>query len=87
MDYPLGSVERRLTKVAHHIEYFHSDSANLTRGVSQQTGVKVKKTGDRSLWVCACQGPGSLSSSFPMACSLGLVTCGVCVVREASVGA
>lgn len=31
-------------QTARHAEYFHCDSANLTPGVSQQTGVKVKKT-------------------------------------------
>lgn len=38
MDYPLGSVGRDLdlTQVAHHTEYFHSDSADLTPDVSQQ---------------------------------------------------
>lgn len=54
-----------LTQLAQHTEYFHSDPANLTPGVSQQTGVKLKKTGDRSLWVCARQGLAASFNLFP----------------------
>lgn len=77
--------QSELTQVAHPAEYFHSDSANLAPRVSQQTGGQSEEDRRSKLAGMYTSGSSSLTSSFPMTCSLGSVTCGGCVVREASV--
>lgn len=79
MDHPRGSVE---TEAVHHTEYFHCDSANLTPGVLQQTGVKLKKTEDRSLWAGACQVRAGSLHLFTWKVPLGLIAQSVFLLGE-----